>query len=270
MFTKSYVINLDPQSSRLKEFDTMMNHLEWPYERFQGVNGKKFVESLYNFEDPEFSKNNIALKNKYIATGYLTPSEIGCAMSHIALWEKIATGSDQDRTVIFEDDARTYYSMTTIRENLEGLYAHLQENNIPQPEMLYLGKALDNCLKLKHVHGMVYYSKNPLCFHAYMLTKSGAQKLLQLAPYYRPIDTIPHYGIQKGLNVMVFQPSLFYQDVFGNNSDLRSLNAAISNVNDCAKSMDYVCDDNLMAYSAAIIIGFIAVLILFVMFLWKT
>lgn len=266
---RSFVINLDPTSTRIIDFDTMMVRLNWPYQRFEAVNGKKLIYSLYDTKDPNSFLNHEYLK-RYVSYSMITPSEIGCLLSHVALWEQVATDPNLHRIAIFEDDARTQYNETQLNEQIDGLYGYLQENKIPEPEMLYLGKALDDCAQYKKVLNNVYYSIRPLCFHAYIITKKGAQALLKLAPYNMPIDTIPPRLIKdNNFKIMVFHPSLFYQDVLNYTSGLRDLSRAIDNCNECAKEVVYVIDEYLISFSTIIAIGFIAAFILFLLWMFR-
>jgi GR25 family glycosyltransferase involved in LPS biosynthesis len=268
---RTFVINLDPTSTRMQDFDTMMGRLNWPYERFEAVNGKKLVASLYNTEDPNSFSNHEYLR-KYVSYSMMNPSEIGCLLSHVALWDRVATDPNLQRIAIFEDDARTQYNEVQLRDQITSLYGYLQENGISEPDLLYLGKALDDCAQYKKVVNNVYYSIRPLCFHAYIITKTGAQKLLKLAPYNMPIDTIPHrFANDPSFKIMVFHPSLFYQDILNYTSNLRSLARAVDNCNECAKEVVYVIDEYLISFSAIIAVGFITALILFLlwMFWWS-
>jgi GR25 family glycosyltransferase involved in LPS biosynthesis len=199
----------------------------------------------------------------------MNPSEIGCLLSHVALWELVANDPDLDRIAIFEDDARTHYNELQLNNNIEGLYKYLSENNIKEPEMLYLGKALDDCVQYKKVWNNVFYSERPLCFHAYIINKKGAQTLLKLAPYNMPIDMIPHRLAKDGnFKIMVIHPSLFYQDIINYSSDLRSLARSVDNCNECANQVVYVIDENFLYFSVMLIIGFIAALILFLLWIF--
>jgi len=221
----TYVINMDRDVTRLEDFDKMMKRLEWNYQRFPAINMK----------DKPIDKGYIS---KYSV--FLTNSEIGCALSHIELWQKLADG-DKDRMIIFEDDARTYIQKETFSEMFNGFYSHLQENNIEEPDILYLGKALDRCEKYERVWKNVYRSKHPVCLHAYIITKKGAKKMLKLAPFSGPIDmVIVHAASNDKLNLMVFHPSLFFQDVLNTTSNLRSLTGALNVTTECIVTQQYI------------------------------
>lgn len=268
----TYVINMDSNQDRLEEFDSMMASCNWNYERFPAVNGKKLMGSWENITDgKEYDKmrNLLALKKRYVKdTTWLSHGEIGCLLSHVCLWEDVANNPDKNRIAIFEDDARTHVDGNTVQRLLTEFYQYLIDNNIPEPDMLYLGKSLDNCIDYEKVWGHVYRSKHPLCLHAYIITKQGAQKLIGRAPYHHAIDVVPIKAIEEiGLNVMVFHPSIYFQDIFGATSNLRQLKAGINNTTECLVFQQHVTSDN-WNYLGVVAIGLIAAIVLFVVFVW--
>lgn len=264
----TYVINMDSDTHRLVEFSNMMAQSNWNFTRYPGVNGKHLLSSWKDINDEktyQTLKSQLLAKKKYVqSVTWLSPSEIGCLLSHVSLWEKVANDETKNRIAIFEDDARTHLDGDTAYKLLSGFYHHLETNNIPEPDMLYLGKALDNCMNYEKVWDNVYTSTHPLCLHAYIITKRGAQKLLAMAPYGLAIDMIPIKAIEKKIiNVMAFHPSLYFQDVFNNTSNLRSLKGAINHTTECLVSQQHVTGDT-WHYLIVIVLALIAVIILFV------
>ena len=272
LLDNTFVINMTADRSRLEEFDSMMAACNWNYERFPAINGKKLMGSWANITDPdEYEQLQIILtkKKRYVSnTTLLSHGEIGCLLSHLSLWEEVANNPEKNRIAIFEDDARTHVDGNTIRKLLIDFYTYLDENDIPEPDMLYLGKSLDNCMDYKKVWGNVYRSIHPLCLHAYIITKKGAQKLLDQAPFVLAVDVIPIRAISQGiLDVMVFHPSLYFQDVFGTTSNLRQLKAGINNTTECIIFQQHVTNDT-WYYLIIIVIGLIAAIVLFTVFIW--
>lgn len=267
-----YVINMDTDTARLEQFDSMMTTCNWKYSRHAAVNGKKLKKLKFNNvnqNEREQLQYQLNMKNKYVGgLMFLSDGEIGCLLSHVSLWESIANDPTKNRVAIFEDDARTHLDGNTIQQLLTDFYTYLDNNNIPEPDMLYLGKALDDCMSYEKVWGNVYKSKHPLCLHAYIMTKQGAQKLLKTAPYSKAIDVVPIKAIEKGIiNVMVFHPSLFFQDIFGNKSNSRKLTEAINITTECLVFQQHITDET-WQYLIVIFIGLLATIILFVLFIW--
>lgn len=269
----TYVINLDSDTDRLKEFDDMMSKYNWTYIRHSAFNGKKIINSPDN-HNPDVD----SLQERYIRKSWLSANEMGCLLSHVSLWEKVATDPNLQRIIIFEDDARTYTDSITVRNLITEFYKYLHTNNIDEPDMLYLGKSLDYCINYKKVWGNVYMSTHPLCLHAYIMTKSGAQKLLSMSPYSEAIDMIPIKAIEKKLiTIMTFHPSLYFQDIFGlsngdqvvgTNSNLRKLSSALNNTMECIVPRQHITGDT-WHYTIIIIIGLFASLLLFIFFVWN-
>ena len=267
----TYVINMDSDIVRLQEFDTMMTACNWNYSRHPAINGKKMLYGKHTPEELETVQPQLALKHKYIKPiTWLNSGEIGCLLSHVSLWEEVANNPDKNRIAIFEDDARTHISGDTFQTLLSDFYGYLKENNIPEPDMLYLGKALDDCMSYEKVWGNVYKTRHPLCLHAYIITKHGAQQLLEMSPYFYAIDVIPIRAInQKKINVMTFHPSLFFQDVFNSTSNLRNFRNTINHTTECVVPQQHVSGDT-WQFTFVIVIGLIAAIILFAAFMWLT
>ena len=264
----TYVINMEFDQVRLEEFDSMMAACNWNYFRYEAVNGKRLISSWANITDTdeyETLRTQQFMKKRYVSeTTWLSPSEIGCLLSHITLWENLVNDPSKNRIAIFEDDARTHVDGNTVRRLLSDFYTYLSSNDIPEPDMLYLGKALDDCMSYEKVWGNIYKSLHPVCLHAYIITKRGAQILLNMAPYNVPIDMVPIRAIEnKRLNVMVFHPSIFFQDVFNIPSNLRQLNGAINHTTECLVSMQHVTSQT-WKYTFVIVIALIAASILFI------
>ena len=266
----TYLINLDSDTQRLQEFDSVMTISQWPYERFPAVNGKRLLGSWDSIiGEDEFNKlrDLLVLKKKYVGNfHFLSRSEIGCLLSHVLLWEKVATTPELKRIIIFEDDARTHVEASTLYQLLTDFYAHLTQHNIEEPDMLYLGKALDDCMSYEKVWSNVYRSKHPLCLHAYIMTKKGAQKLLRLAPYNIAIDLVPIRATETGvIDIMAFHPSIYFQDIFGTTSNLRKINGAINHTSECLVTMQHV-SSNTWQYSIFVAIAIVVAITLFVLY----
>lgn len=264
----TYVINMDNDKDRLIEFDKMMKGLNWSYNRQVAIHGKK----IFNREPTEpFDNNHLTLKNKYLAfINLLTHTEIGCLLSHVAIWEQLINNDKLNRIAIFEDDARTHITGNTIHQNLNGFYQYLTANKLAEPDILYLGKCLDTCFNYQKVYGHIYRTYRPLCFHAYIINKAGAKKLFNLAPFSEPADMIPISLIKnRSLVAMTFHPSLFFQDVMNTTSNLRSLGMALNNNTECIVTYQQIPEES--AYLLGIIIfTLIVAIILFLIFISYT
>jgi GR25 family glycosyltransferase involved in LPS biosynthesis len=243
-----YVINLDKRTDRLANFSEVMDY--WDFKRHPAVNGST--------DSRIFDKK---LCNSFI----MTNNEKACMLSHVQLWENLVN-SDDNRILIFEDDATTHLDLTTIEKHVADLYKYLYCNAIEEPDMLFLGKALDKCLEYEKVYKNVYYTKHPLCLHAYIITKKAAKIFLDMRPYSRPIDVIPILASDKKyVKLMTFHPSLFFQDIFHVGSNLRPAAESINSTVECLVSMNHILDEDFNVLTV-ILVGLLFFLILF--FIW--
>jgi len=259
----TFVINMDSDKDRLIEFDNVMKKLQWSYERHSGINGKKLF-----IQDDIQNAYHLTLKEKYVHLfNFLSYSEIGCMLSHVSLWDKVANDPTLNKIAIFEDDARTHLTGNTVIDLLTEFYEYINENNISEPDMLYLGKCLDNCITYEKVWNNVYKSSRPLCLHSYIITKKGAQKLLDLGPYTTPIDSVPPDAYKRnGTILMAFHPSLFFQDILSNTSNLRSLGLALNNSIECLVSQQHIPEET-SYFMGIVIVALVVICILFLIFI---
>ena len=92
---KVFYINLDKDTDRREHMEKQLTSLGFEYERFPAVDGRNpEIETDYD--------EKIALRKNRVA---LTPGELGCAMSHRALYEKIVK-ENIDYMLIMEDDVK--------------------------------------------------------------------------------------------------------------------------------------------------------------------
>lgn len=286
---ETYVINMDKETNHLRIFDSIMtsehnSEITWKYVRMPAINGNDLynnITTIYRTDDNGILLNNCIstlqpvglseLKQKYVKDiNWLSPGEIGCLLSHVFLWERVANDPTLNRIAIFEDDAHSHTDVLTIHKLLYDLYKYFESTGIVEPDMLYLGKALDDCMSYERVWKNVYKSQHPLCLHAYIITKQGAQKLLGKAPYDAPIDMVPIYEIaQKSLQVMTFHPSLYFQDIINNVSSLRKLGNALNITTECLVDQQHISDNDLK-FIYGLLVAFIAVLVLYIIFMWNT
>ena len=88
-----FVINLDKDTERMEFMDVQLKRLGIPYERFRAVSPKK--EDLSS----EYSETLALEKGKHA----LLPGEIGCAISHKRIYEKLLK-EEFKYGLILEDD----------------------------------------------------------------------------------------------------------------------------------------------------------------------
>lgn len=201
MNMKIFVISLERNKERQNIISNRMNQLGLDFEFFFGVDGSTLSEEELSLVDQEFCKNNFGHS--------MNKSEIGCAMSHIRIYEKIVS-ENISHALILEDDA---YLLSCVPEILASVMKK------PSFEMLYLfhGKAKRWPLwhKLPHDYRLVHYrspsSTSKRCIIgavAYALSLNGAKKILDVAyPIRMPADYLTGLIQKNSLKTFGIEPN---------------------------------------------------------------
>lgn len=198
---KIYIISLERNKERQILISNRMNQLGLNFEFFHGVDGSSLTENELNLVDQKFCQENFGhIMNK---------SEIGCAMSHIGVYEKMVA-EKIPHALILEDDA---YLLSCVPDILSSIM------DKPRFDMLYLfhGKAKRWPLwrKLPHDYRLVHYispsRKSKRCIIgavAYALSFYGAKKLLDNAyPVRMPADYLTGLIQRNKLNTFGIEPN---------------------------------------------------------------
>ena len=178
------VINLDRRPDRWAEFCQQISQATdartaAKFERVKAVDGRELAMS------PEighlFRNNDFNFRR----------GMIGCALSHLALWKQVAHGSD-DIVLILEDDARFAPNLRNELVDALGELPDATEFDVALLGLFLLEKCADRT-------GLAPRDRwRPMAWEeflggtfAYLLTKRGAQRLL---------DLIERDGIQNGID----------------------------------------------------------------------
>lgn len=161
--------------------------------------------------------------NKLLMDNFVSPryyssknkGRIACHLSQIKLIKEFLK-SDDDTIFIFEDD---------INDNIKKNYRNIIEDsmkNIPDDwDIVFIGRCLDNCKKMKKIHNNLYKVYNPKCRHAYGLSRKGAEKILKYTiPMINNGDEMYAKNISNGnIKAYAIHPSIFFQNryEFGSN-----------------------------------------------------
>ena len=177
---EAYVINLERRADRLERLWTNCPALKGRVERWPAIDG-------------------LALNLTPAARRILKPNDFfwkkavsGCAFSHLGLWSKLAKeGPDISNYLILEDDVK-------FRPDWEKVWAGAQDDVPEDYDIIYLGGVLppnraafegmrervnDSFSRVKE--NMDWGQKSPsryfhFCAYAYILSKEGAKKVMDL------------------------------------------------------------------------------------------
>lgn len=189
-----FVINLARSPDRRQFMSEQLLRLGLPFDVFRAVDGHTLTDGdlvAYNRE-----------KRLRSFGDDLTPTEIGCYLSHYRLYRKIVT-ERIPRAVVFEDDTEISDDLPAILRALENSpeswefirLAGLRERK--GKEVAYLGHGY-RAVRLRHT----------ACgSQAYIVNQQGARKLLDYGKEItRQVDiTIDRYW-ENGLRIMAVQP----------------------------------------------------------------
>lgn len=159
----TYVINLDKDVKRLENMKLLLNN---NFTRFPAIYGKDLSEDTIN--------ENITNLCKYFLCNH---SIIGCALSHLKLWEQLILDNSNNYYIILEDDLN-YIDKDQINKLLD------QINKIQYD---YINLHCEICLshscdKIEiNIDGLkLCKSIFPLTTAGYIINKEGAQKLVNI------------------------------------------------------------------------------------------
>lgn len=201
MNLKIYIISLARNKERQHLIAKRMMQLGLNFEFFSGVDGSLLTQAELAQVDQQYCRANFNHE--------MNPSEVGCAMSHIRIYEKIVA-DNVGHAMILEDDA---YILSCVPDILSSIMQR------PNFDLLYLfhGKAKRYPFshKLPHDYRLVRYrspsKKSKRCIIgavAYILSTDGAKKLLNQAyPIRMPADYLTGLIQRSGLKTYGIEPN---------------------------------------------------------------
>lgn len=202
-----YVINLDREPDRWHRMsrelgrirDVNGTSLTAMTRRFSAIDARYLddppidgvIDRRYSLADQLFVQPDPLLSNRVDMDTrliYMTPQEVAVALSHIEVWRRIAAG-EMPYTLVLEDD--TYFARG-FADIFDKAWAELMECRVAGPDfdLLYLSyeeaehhapKRLLSDVLFEPVTGLWQLS-------GYVLSRSGAQRLLDLLPVRGPVD----------------------------------------------------------------------------------
>uniref|UniRef100_A0A6C0D8Z2 Glycosyl transferase family 25 domain-containing protein n=1 Tax=viral metagenome TaxID=1070528 RepID=A0A6C0D8Z2_9ZZZZ len=258
---KVYVINLDKDKERLESITNQLTEQNIVFERFSAIDGSKIQN---NSQFTEFCNN------------FCTNGTKGCALSHRSLHESIIN-NNYESICIFEDDV---IFNKDFNDHLQLLFGSIPSDY----DIVYLGNHFycgdtstynQFTTKLFNVKTSEYSTgvlKVAGCggFHGYIISKQGAQKILNSKTnFHIDIDIM-----QLNLNAYAFHPVLVESG--DNKSNLSSdfpplLSSFISKIpvtnQNNHKSLNFIFSENLIQIGSLQINAFmVAILIIGLLF----
>lgn len=167
-----FVISMRPH--RWRGLQARMGHWASKMTMFNATNGH------------QLSKQNWINRGIVKVGSNLSRGQIGCHDSHVRIWKHMIK-NDIKISLILEDDANIRYTEST-EKRLKEFFKKVKENNINY-EMIFIGRGNHN--KFKTITPGISRPKTCQGLFAYILTLSGAKKLLERShPYRLPVDVL--------------------------------------------------------------------------------
>ncbi len=175
---KVSVISMKSDIERRKQISLLFEKYNLKYSFIDAVNGKNLLAKDYY---PLTKNPNFLFNRRYI----ISPSEVGCRLSHRNAIIDFISNTNQEWLLIFEDDITFNDSLVYFLSNVDGLVfddsiiIHLGgQNGLPSSRRLVLRKDhMFKALKIKFVF--------PLCLRwlyrtcGYIINRSAAKELIK-------------------------------------------------------------------------------------------
>jgi len=193
----AFVINLGVNTTRMANASAALGAQGIRFERLEGVNG-------WTLPEDEIAKVYDQRRNRRDGKHPLVRPEIGCYLSHVACWRRIAAG-DAPGGVIFEDDFSAGQDLADIIANICGDGARDWDvvklftfDDAPKTiKERQLGKYL-----------LLVPYRVPTCLIGYVLTREAAGRLVAKSlPFFRPVDEDMKFYWEKDLRVALVLPA---------------------------------------------------------------
>jgi glycosyl transferase family 25 len=241
LFDKIIYINLDRRPDRNQNVIDQLKklNLDSMSERFSAIDGKKL--NLDEIDSKIITKQGIedAKKSDVLYT-HLTPGAIGCAMSHQAIYQKIVN-ENIVKCLILEDDITFVDDFNKKIEELEKKITNdydlffLGYHGVSQYDIINITP--NNIHKFITIYGLF----------GYIVTKKGAQKLLDLYPITLQIDSeitnnsenIDIYGVDRDSRLILSDPSQ-QSYKFGTDIQVKNQDKKVENFTDNNSYIDYL------------------------------
>jgi glycosyl transferase family 25 len=208
-----FVINMDDNPDRMARAAAELDRLDIAFTRLSAINGRALpAAELAQVYDP--------MSNARRARHPLIASEIGCYLSHIAVWERIADGSAPGG-IVLEDD---FAADDTLPLVLDALSADDGDWEIAKLFSLHRQQRVVARRPLAAEAELVIPYKVPTTTLGYAIRRGTAARLAARAlPVSRPIDEDHKHFWELDLRVVsVMPPPLRFGDVAAETGSIQS------------------------------------------------
>lgn len=167
---KLYVINVNTSNDEIRDrIEDLRFYERCGWEIVNGINGNNLNDPTIDFEWDIYKNWKIEDSDNYWWNRDLTVGEIGCALSHIKIWQRIANG-DEETVLILEEDFVNKSHMSVNDLDITDV-----DNDW---DLIYLGRKAHHLEEEEVINTHLNRVKFSYNAHAYIITKTAARKML--------------------------------------------------------------------------------------------
>lgn len=217
---KAFVVNLDRHPERLASIDAQLRGLNLPYERIAAFDGAKLSQAaLDEVYDSALCQSSLGRE--------LARGEVGCAMSHLTIFQRIL----DDRlgvACVFEDDA---YLSDALPQTLDALL-YLAELNEPLVCLLtHVGRYTEWGARNLNSGQKICKTVHAYCTHGYVINSAAAKTLLaHNKKINHPIDFWNHLAAEGVIKVRAVVPYVVGHTEFASHSEIEAERLVLSQI----------------------------------------
>lgn len=196
-FPPIYVINLEKSADRRGEMTARLDPLKMPYRFFKAVNGYELPDHLPDYD---------GLKRRLFFGKDMTKGEIGCLLSHRAVYQHMAD-NNIPAAIIMEDDVFIAPSFPQIiREILAAPLSWDLVRFLAYDKVQQIGRDVYTLPSKPHALARIPTTSGGA--YCYLLNLKAARRLLSLMQTNAmPVDILHGYVWRTGLETFLLRPS---------------------------------------------------------------
>jgi len=168
-------------------------------ERLQGPLGQAFTDvKFHDAVDGKQLSYSEMMSKRELLNPMLSGHRVGCLLTHKGVWEDHAKNSEEGEwAAVFESDAILHPDFHHVMKKLQSEHEHEDATNNEKSDIIFLGHCFDQCSADPETDDRALMKDairetrafRPQCTHGYMISRSGAKRLIENAyPIATPLD----------------------------------------------------------------------------------